>query len=162
MPDGSSSSYRSTSLNRRTTISTTLTRSSEEIELDECRKQFRAKPLPDPASRSSSRREENIRHEVPRNLTTLVPFNLHTNLRDTRPVPPSTDEVELSRQFKARPMPIPPRAPAARSRCLFTFAPSKSISYRGKGGRLIMTATRSVVSRPSPCPGQLMRRNQSK
>ena len=42
---------------------------------------------------------------MPRNLTTPVPFNLHTNLRDTRPVPPSTDEVELSRQFKARPMP---------------------------------------------------------
>ena len=51
MPDGSYSSYWSTSLNRRNTISTTLTKSSEEIELDKCRKQFRAKPsLPDPAS----------------------------------------------------------------------------------------------------------------
>ncbi|EJK77834.1 hypothetical protein THAOC_00307, partial [Thalassiosira oceanica] len=102
MPGGSS--YRSTSLNRRTTTSARLTRSSEEIEMDECHKQFRAKPLPDPVSRSSLRRET-VRHELPRNLTTPVPFNLHTNLRDTRPVPPSTDEVELSRQFKARPMP---------------------------------------------------------
>ena len=46
-----------------------------------------------------------MQHELPRNLTTPEPFNLSTSLRDTRPVPPSTDEVELSRQFKARAMP---------------------------------------------------------
>ena len=101
---------------RRQTLSHhthSATPSSEEIELKECKKQFRARPLPSLGTRStrSHARRQTVQHqrqaEKPRTVTTPSPFRLHTNFRaaSSRPPPPSSDDVELSKPFRARPNP---------------------------------------------------------
>ena len=74
----SSTYHNTTPLNRRSNISyTPSTLSTEEIGLEECQKQFRARPLP--VARHSQARKENQQRE-PRMLTTPSPFKLWTNL----------------------------------------------------------------------------------
>jgi len=90
---------------RRTTMSSyTPVASSEQLELEECQKQFKARPLPGVGGRRVS---HHTRRAAPqqqgRILTVPSPFRLHSNI--PKPPPPSTDDVELSKPFKARPLP---------------------------------------------------------
>lgn len=111
---------------RRQSLSHTSTmKSSEEIELEECQKQFRARaisfgstpivnnchgrpqPIPHHYPPAQRQRRETPKREQLRALTTPSPFRLHTNLRaeSTRPPLPSADDVELSKKFRALPLP---------------------------------------------------------
>jgi len=84
-------------------------KSSEEIELEECKKQFKAITIGIEYGRPAIRHTTpTIQSQTPnqdrhRMLTTPSPFRLHTGF--TRPPPPSTDELELTKQFKALPLP---------------------------------------------------------
>jgi hypothetical protein len=82
-------------------------KSSEEIELEECKKQFKAITIGieygRPAIRHTTSTTQTPNQERHQMLTTPSPFRLHTGF--TRPPPPSTDELELSKQFKALPLP---------------------------------------------------------
>jgi hypothetical protein len=85
-------------------------KSSEEIELEECKKQFKAITIGIEYGRPTIRHHttSTIQSQTPnqerhRMLTTPSPFRLHTGF--TRPPHPSTDELELSKQFKALPLP---------------------------------------------------------
>jgi hypothetical protein len=98
-------------LHRHTSSHWTKAKSSEEIELDECKKQFRARTIGFGTGynvqvtchtpRKAPQRER------PRLLTTPSPFRLHTDMRAQciRPPPPSTDDLELAKKFTALPMP---------------------------------------------------------
>jgi len=92
---------------RRTTMSSyTPVASSEQLELEECQKQFKARPLPGAGGRRVShhtRRTPHQQQQQGRTLTVPSPFRLHSNI--PKPPPPSTDDVELSKPFKARPLP---------------------------------------------------------
>lgn len=111
---------------RRQSLSNTSTmKSSEDIELEECQKQFRARaisfgstpivhngqgrPLSVPRQNlpAQKQRRETPKRDPPRALTTPSPFRLHTNLRaeSTRPPLPNADDVELSKKFRALPLP---------------------------------------------------------
>lgn len=95
-------------LSRQSMSQTSTIASSEELELNECRKQFRARPLPSTRLGARSRgMPSQQQHRPAASLTTPSPFNLRTTLRSesTRPPPPSTDDIELSRPFRARPLP---------------------------------------------------------
>jgi len=74
----------------------------EAKDLEECKKQFHARPLPRMPYNPPPRKES-----VPRALTTPKPFSLATERRAAKSEPrgPSADEVEQSKQFHARPIP---------------------------------------------------------
>jgi len=100
-------------------------KSSEDIELEECQKQFRARaisygsapivhhgqgrqlPVPRQNLPAQKQRRETPKRDPPRALTTPSPFRFHTNLRaeSTRPPLPNADDVELSKKFRALPLP---------------------------------------------------------
>ena len=76
------------------------------MELEECSKQFRARPLPGTRRRTQIPTPQ--QHRVPaRQLTTPSPFRLHTNTRSgfSGSTIQSRDEVELSKKFRALPLP---------------------------------------------------------
>lgn len=108
----STSTSKPPSLLRRQSLSYSVkpkAKSSEEIELEECKKQFKAITIGIKDGRQAIRHTTpTIQSQAPnqdhyRMLTTPSPFRLQT--RFTRPPPPSTDELELSKQFKALPLP---------------------------------------------------------
>jgi len=92
---------------RRTTMSSySPVASSEQLELEECQKQFKARPLPGVGGRRVSHHTGRAPHQQQqhgRTLTVPSPFRLHSNI--PKPPPPSTDDLELSKPFKARPLP---------------------------------------------------------
>lgn len=76
---------------------------TEELEAQECAKNFRANPLPS----SLHRPPKNPKHST-KPLTTTTPFKLRTERRHTRKeLPVTPDDIELSKQFKARPYRTP-------------------------------------------------------
>jgi hypothetical protein len=108
----STSTPKPPSLLRRQSLSYSVkpkAKSSEEIELEECKKQFKAITIGIEYGRPAIRHTTpTIQSQTPnqdrqRMLTTPSPFHLHTGF--TRPPPPSTDELELTKQFKALPLP---------------------------------------------------------
>jgi hypothetical protein len=72
----------------------------EQDDLEECKKQFHARPMP-------KLKRHAPREPVDRQVTTPKPFNLATERRGAAAhvVAPSEDEVELKKQFHARPLP---------------------------------------------------------
>ena len=100
----STSTPKPPSLLRRQSLSYSVkpkAKSSEEIELEECKKQFKAITIGIEYGRPA------IRHTTP-TIQSQTPNQdrhrmLHTGV--TRPPPPSTDELELTKQFKALPLP---------------------------------------------------------
>lgn len=82
--------------------------SSEERELEECAKLFRAKPMPPSTPNTPLSHVGNV---TPKPLTTPQPFVLHTDLRGgggTGEKPLTTEEkeaMECHHQFQAKPMP---------------------------------------------------------
>jgi hypothetical protein len=80
-----------------------LTKSSEEIELEECKNKFKACPLP---VSSVSRHRPVSRPRDERCLTTPRPPKLHTSARKmATPIILTQDDIELQKQFHARPLP---------------------------------------------------------
>jgi hypothetical protein len=76
----------------------------EAKDLEECKKQFHARPLP----RMSLNRPPPRKEPAPRTITTPRPFSFSTEKRaaaQSEPHGPSADEVEMSKQFHARPLP---------------------------------------------------------
>jgi hypothetical protein len=76
----------------------------EAKDLEECKKQFHARPLP----RMSLNRPPPRKESAPRTITTPKPFSFSTEKRaaaQSEPHGPSADEVEMSKQFHARPLP---------------------------------------------------------
>lgn len=73
----------------------------EAKDLEECSKQFHARPLPQLSYNPPPRKEHAIR-----SVTTPKPFIFSTDNRvKSEPHGPTPDEVELSKQFHARPLP---------------------------------------------------------
>ena len=88
----------------RPSMSHNLPKSSEELELEECKNKFKACPLP-VSSVSKSRAVSRPREG--RSLTTPRPPKLHTSARPGMKTPILTqDEIELKKQFHARPLPV--------------------------------------------------------
>jgi Targeting protein for Xklp2 (TPX2) domain len=85
-------------------------------DLEECKKQFQARPLPNLSFRSPSKSEA----FRPKAVTTPEPFRLMSEERRAKvePPQPTEDDKEMEKQFKARPLPIstfiapPPRRTA--------------------------------------------------
>lgn len=97
----------------------------EAKDLEECKKQFHARPLPRTLSKPPLRKEV-----APRALTTPKPFNFSTDRRiHTEPHGPTADDIEMSKQFHARPMPkttyVGPGARSAASKSVATPTPRK-------------------------------------
>ncbi|KAL3798172.1 hypothetical protein HJC23_005733 [Cyclotella cryptica] len=90
-------------LNRSTAMH--LPKSSEELELEECKNKFKACPLP---LSSTSKMRPPSRPREGGSLTTPRPPKLHTSMRSGQLRTPvhSKDEIELSKQFHARPLPV--------------------------------------------------------
>lgn len=76
----------------------------EAKDLEECKKQFHARPLPRSLQNPPPSRKEAA---APRPLTTPKPFSLSTDKRAAKSEPPgpTADEIELSKQFHARKAP---------------------------------------------------------
>ena len=103
-------------------ISHSLPKSSEELELEECKNKFKACPLP---VSSVSRSRPASRPREGRCLTTPRPPKLHTSARPGMKTPVLTqDEIELKKQFHARPLPV--------SLYGSSFATSTPARYYGK------------------------------
>jgi hypothetical protein len=101
-------------LHRHTSSHSTKAKSSEEIELDECKKQFRARTVDfgtgcnvQVSCHTPALQRKALQRERPRLLTTPSPFRLYTDMRAqcNRPPPPSTDDLELAKKFTALPLP---------------------------------------------------------
>ena len=101
-------------LHRHTLSHSTKAKSSEEIELDECKKQFRARTVGfgtgcnvQVSCHTPALQRNALQRERPRLLTTPSPFRLNTDMRAQciRPPPPSTDDLELAKKFTALPLP---------------------------------------------------------
>jgi hypothetical protein len=81
-----------------------MPKSSEELELEECQHKFKACPLP---ISSTSRSRPLSRPREGRSLTTPRPPKLHTSTRSDMKTPILTqDDIELQKQFHARPLPV--------------------------------------------------------
>jgi hypothetical protein len=74
----------------------------ESLDLEECTKQFHARPLPRLSYKPPPRKEAAVR-----SVTTPEPFNFPTERRPVKSEPhgPTPDDVELPKQFHARPLP---------------------------------------------------------
>ena len=101
-------------LYRHTSSHSTKAKSSEEIELDECKKQFRARTVDfgtgcnvQVSCHTPALQRKALQRERPRLLMTPSPFRLYTDMRAQciRPPPPSTDDLELAKKFTALPLP---------------------------------------------------------
>jgi hypothetical protein len=88
-------------LHRQSLSHSTRSKTSEEIELDECKKQFRARTIGYGASRLDRKTPQRQRSEM---LTTPSPFRLDVRARSTRPRP-LTNELVPSKKIKALPLP---------------------------------------------------------
>lgn len=83
-------------------------KSSEELELEECKLQFKACPLPVSSVTRRlriSRPASGSRPREGRCLTTPRPPKLHTSARQMKTPIITQDDVEIQRQFHARPLP---------------------------------------------------------
>jgi len=92
---------------QRATLSKASLAATEEyrskVDLEECKKQFHARPLPDLSYRSNSNPEA-VRPKV---VTTPEPFRLATDERRLKAQPrqATPDEIEMNKQFRAIPLP---------------------------------------------------------
>ena len=96
----------------------------EAKDLEECKKQFHARPMPRLTYKPPPRKEP-----IQRPVTTPKPFNLSSDKRATQSEPRhglNADDVELSKQFHARPVPQTTYAgPKSKSRTVSVATPRK-------------------------------------
>ena len=87
------------------TASYNQVKSSEELELEECKHQFKACPLPMSSVTRSRRPASRSRPREGLCFTTPRPPKLHTSVKQMKTPILTQDDVELQRQFHARPLP---------------------------------------------------------